>query len=263
MSNENVLNNAMKFFEAEGSRCTLVVTGDNHKLLNTVPVIIYDNTGDLPPEQDNIPDCNSMLVIHNGKESMTKGLPWIPHPIIITSSLEWFLNTDTRLKRLEPIFFVWKNTSDLVLIHAWHFKEEIKMIGTFGINGLNSNENTLTGMKELAQRMDFKGNAFPAVAFNFPPYSVPDYANQENNGGYEYEITSVVAKALNLKLTVHPPSRGGLWGLPDEHGNYTGMGQNSCVHSIVSPNSRYNFRTYWRPAVWSCGNWLGPPLHHT
>ena len=71
---------------------------------------------------------------------------------------------------------------------------------------------------------DFGGHDFPAVAFHFYPYSMPDFETQSGHGGIEYRIASAVAAALNLRLVISPPSTGGFWGEEDPpgSGNYTG-----------------------------------------
>lgn len=66
------------------------------------------------------------------------------------------------------------------------------------------------------------GHDFLAVAFRFPPYSIPDYDDQDNNAGFEYNIARAITDALNLRIKTSPPSTGAWWGKRDEHGNYDG-----------------------------------------
>ncbi len=77
----------------------------------------------------------------------------------------------------------------------------------------------------FSPQTDFGGRELRAVAFQFYPYSQPDFENNLSHGGFEYRIAEAVVSSLNFKMTIRKPSSGARWGREDSPGSnrYDGM----------------------------------------
>ncbi len=234
----DIINEAISYLEAHENHCILLVLGAGERLapapLSQVPVLKW--TWDhLAEGKDRLQEvkCGSMVVTHDGsRENWSKLLPWIHSPVVITQSIDSVSDIDLHdLRRLEPTFFMANATDEgdpdvpRFSVYTWHMYKDLKKLAIYdGSYGYHQKNDMYTRTLALSPgyQLDFAGHDFPAVAFTFQPFSLPDYENQENNGGFEYEIAHAVTRGLRLRLVVNPPSTGGKWGSVDAHGNYTG-----------------------------------------
>ncbi len=69
---------------------------------------------------------------------------------------------------------------------------------------------------------DFFGGELRGVAFEFFPYSRPDFDDQSRHSGFEFSIADTAARSLGLDLVLRPPSKGARWGRMDENGTFDG-----------------------------------------
>ncbi len=245
----DVFNEAISYMERRESNCILLILGDRDKIIpphSQVPVMQWTRDK-LPQDECFQANCGSMIATHDGlRDNWIKLLPWIHNPVLITNSLDSFADSDFRhLKRLEPIFFVTgeeekkKDSPARFTVYTWKYHKNPSKFAIYdGSHGYRQRDHVYTSTLTLnsGYQLDFGGHDFPSVAFQFPPYSLPDYEEQENNGGFEYEIALAVAKGLNLRLVVSPPSTGKRWGSADAYGNYTGkkkvQGNNRCFGNV-------------------------------
>ncbi len=249
---------AIRYLEAHESHCILLVLGTKEPLPetdSTVPVTTWTHDY-LPLDKNGGVTCGSMIVTHSGPKEESGWvdlLPWIRNPLVVTPFLEWIGGGGFRnLERLEPTFLVPDGiNATRFAAHTWKYHKQIEKFAIF--NGDDQEYWHKNGVKSSTLRLkpehqlNFGNNEFAAVAFRIPPYSLPDYQNQENSGGFEYEIASLVTKGINIRLIIRPPSTGFMWGNKDATGNYTGKTRTQveiCTSGIISVNANC-FRSGW------------------
>ncbi len=250
---------AIRHLQLLGEDHCILLVGDGAPLRpppTTVPVVVR-TPRDLPGARST---CGGMVVVagdpSSGGADQRRGewlgeLPWISNVVVITASTEW-ADRFPNVKRLQPTFFLREANSTGFEVHAWtsYLEHDLDKVAIFrqGAGYITKNQRDDEDghhsgrlyVSDPKRLLDFGGREFPGVAFTFPPYSLPNYKNQEGHGGFEYEIAAAVTKGLNLRLVVRPPSKGGLWGVEDEHGNFNGEGQVAKIpFSILSRANIY------------------------
>ncbi len=83
----------------------------------------------------------------------------------------------------------------------------------------SSSSSSPSSSSAFGLQTDFGGRRLRGVAFDFFPYSVPDFGDPTGHGGFEYAIADTVARSLNLRLVLRPPSEGRMWGREDPPGS--------------------------------------------
>ncbi len=245
-----LVNDAMDYLAGDTHRsghCVLVVLDEKEKLWlptsssSSLSVVIQMADENL----DNSANCGSMVVVAVGSEakSTVYRLPRIHRPVIVTPDLDWVCEDDQALRRLEPIFFTGRKAdngftkAEEFAVYDWGLSHEgiVEVAVHAREEGYHLDDGRYSERLVLTRHThDFGGRSFPAVAFHFHPYSVPDFDDQANHAGFEYEIAAAVAESLNLRLVVSSPSSGGLWGSEDEHGNYSGEGATYIQYKTVA-----------------------------
>ncbi len=144
------------------------------------------------------------------------------HEIIFTSSNSDRISLFPKLARLPlSLYFVKSNHSTVTISRRPDIMEEYHVETLGFLNNAHYFTNSTKRSDKL--QLDFHGSNFPAVAFPYKPYSMPDYSDPSKHSGYEYEIAKVLADSLNLALVIAPPSSGFMWGSENkETGNFTG-----------------------------------------
>ncbi len=160
--------------------------------------------------------CENIVVI---LEEGGKWLDWLPvdHNIIFVShNLAWVKKYSMISRLQKSLYYLVDAKGD-----ANMYQRDTFLIGDLtkvicrGQVGICQNSELM----RLPEK--FVGLDFPAVAFEFSPYSHPDFENGHHEG-FEYEIVAAITNALGLNLVVKPPSTGGMWGWEEDNGNFTG-----------------------------------------
>ncbi len=237
---------ALRHFQGQDKHCALLIVDHSAALaphFDTIPVMTMTPDGLTTRAVQSATRCDSMVVVReqgqddDGDEWLDR-LPWIRRPLFITSSPYLLSHAGHPiLGRLEPIFFAWEPRSNgstagpgKFSVHEKPFHSHLKKAGIFdgsgyhlGGGGGGGGPRRLGDLPAFpAFRTDFGGLEVPGVAFSYRPYSMPDFSGRGDHGGVEYDIAAAVTRAIGLRLTVHPPSTGRLWGRPDKHGNFSG-----------------------------------------
>ncbi len=224
-----------------GHDCVLVILEetkaevDEHQLDDVIskdyPIII--NTPSTL-SKDIFSTCSSIVSILPNQDGNTYWLSELParHKIIFATDDLTSIRQFPRLKRL-PLseFFIYEKNGtfdadgryDQFSVHKWegyHSNDMVEVAMCTGEN-FDCDYRDAAGSMDFHLQTDYKGHEFPAVAFEFFPYSMPDFETQVHSG-FEYMIVKVLTDALNLKMVVRPPTSGGMWGWQKEDGNYTG-----------------------------------------
>lgn len=212
-----MLAEAIRYFGNRDSHCVLLIddgsggqeTGQEY----STPVVL------LTPERldwENRRICRN-AVVTLGKESQGGGLEWLarlpvqdnvifladsrksladnlrlrrlPHSLYFVD--EPFENNATRTMHQEP-----RRNSFTVYRREDYYSAMPKRIARFQDEAYFLREGTISRLPDILPepQLDFGGHDFPAVAFEFHPYSMPDFETQTNHAGFEYEIVSIVTR---------------------------------------------------------------------
>ncbi len=227
-SSNEPLSLAFKQFESPScviliseSKASLKILPDNLTVAN-----IQVSLGMLSKKDDIMSLCGHIIMDldayepHSQNEIVSK-LP-TSHEIIFTSTNSDSISQFPKLAKLpQSLYFVQSNEGTVMVGK----RPDIMEGNHFETLGFWNNANDFIGNIKSSDKLqlDFHGSDFPAVAFLYKPFSMPNYNDPSKHSGYEYEIVKVVTDSLNLQLDISPPSSGFMWGLEDkETGNFTG-----------------------------------------
>lgn len=208
-------------FSVQLQTSTIIVTSSSKQL--EVTEVILDSVimvfGTEPGEDDlwwvsRLPKKHKTIFVMGGNWdlALAQVLGQFPRPLFIHSP---HLDSNNASSSLTTVYR-----------KPHYFKDHLEKMAIFHVNTkmLTDDQDDMVRGLDLELELDFGGHEFPAVAFEFYPYSMPDFEGQSQHGGYEYDIVAVLADALNLRLVIRPPSSGIMWGREDPpgSGNFTG-----------------------------------------
>ncbi len=236
------LKEALSLFQSLGITSAMVIVGDDEE--SEVPFGLLGDTG-------------SLSVVAAKRRGM-QGVRFFPQGIVVFlqeyDSLGWLRHLPVLSK---VVFISSHNPGATSESQLWEFPYSLLFtIGktsdnftgggndrfdTFQMSKLGSSSHIATfrgnkfkflkGNKSVLKEAfkvctDFGDKTFPAVAFKFPPYSMPNFGDKSvGHGGHEYILAKTITDGLQLKMDLQPPSVGKMWGyqVPPGSGNYTGL----------------------------------------
>ncbi len=179
--------------------------------------------------------CSAILVLINNPGEWLNWLPVESRIIFITNDMDWIWSYPrlTRLKKslYYNIYQEGDKSIHFDLYERKPFSNDLTKVPFVKVNRL------LATKREGKVMSDFGGTELKAVAFNLSPFSVLRFDHPGGHDGYEINIVSTIARALNLNMVVKTPSSGGWWGSADKNGNFSG---NSNEHSSYIMSLRYH-----------------------
>ncbi len=186
--------------------------------------------------------CSGILVPINEPGEWLDWLPVESRIVFITNEMDWIWHFP-RLTRLKKSLYynIHQEGDESVHIDMYErkpFSNDLTKVPLVKVNRLLATES------EEKLLSDFGGTELKAVAFNLSPFSVLRFDHPGGHDGYEVNIVSTIARALNLNMVLRTPSTGGWWGSQDKNGNYSG---NSIEHTVKKENGLF---------LNSCGSYI-------
>ncbi len=212
---------ALEQLDEVSNHCILVIDATvigEHKQFEkqTVP-LIFLTSKQLHEKRHTLSLCPTIIVTIDEPGEWVNWLP-VEHKIIfITIDMGWIMNYP-RLARLKRSFYYHISLED-VFINVYErkpFSNDLTKVPLKKVTLLFAVEH------EKNLMLDFRGTELKAVGFSLSPFSVLKFDDPSGHDGYEVNIVSTIARALNLNMVINTPSTGGWWGAEGKNGNYTG-----------------------------------------
>ena len=202
---------AVRYFGALGSHCVLLVSteeGQDVEMAHSVPVVTLSH--DALEWKARMMCKDAVVILGTDRDLMDSCIAWIPvhnSIIFIADSLK-SIHDQQRLRRLPKSLYFVTTSTDMVteLNNEYNYPfsvysrpdyfgglQETAMFNQDNYLMRGAKSQHITNMMPKPQ-IDFGGRDFPAVAFRFYPYSMPDYKTQTNHAGFEYEIVRTVTR---------------------------------------------------------------------
>ena len=203
---------AVRYFAAHGSHCVLFIDATKKGAAKvqdySVPFVAL--TADALDWQNRIICKEAVIVLGKDGDVMDSWIAQIPvsDSIIFIADSTDTLNAHPRLRRLPKSLYFVTNSADVTnrsnIEHYYPFAvyarpdyfdtlKEVALYREGSYHLANVMSKTVPNMMPRPQ-LDYGGGDFPAVAFQFYPYSMPDFETQKNHAGFEYEIVSILAR---------------------------------------------------------------------
>ncbi len=213
---------ALEQLDGVPNHCILVIDatvlgGQKQFEKQTVP-LMFLTSKQVHEQRHTLSLCPTIIVIIEEPGAWVNWLP-VEHKIIfITTDMGWIMNYP-RLARLKKSVYYHISLEEKLAINLYErkpFSNDLTKVPFNKVKWLSAVE------YENKLMLDFQGTELKAVGFSLSPFSVLKFDDPSGHDGYEVNIVSTIARALNLNMIINTPSTGGWWGAEGKNGNYTG-----------------------------------------